>query len=232
MIGYSDATITTSNHLLIIRSKTLLAIAQLQYHNCGNYFVIKLHLIPLINDKKHHPVRPPRRVAAWLVTSAQPQRLLLPGLQEEQADKASATASAPAAAQFSSRPRARPPSRSKFFPCPARLRAPIPGAGFPRLGHGGVGLRGSCGAAAASRGGGGGGPREVPRGVQLRGLAGGRRQPRHRRHPGLPRHRAPALRPDLLRLPHRAVLRRPPRRRFHWYVSRIAGFLCWRVSPF
>ena len=112
---------------------------------------------------------------------------------------------------------------------------------FPKLGHGGarrsggegvVGLRGSCGAAAASRGGGGGGPREVPRGVQLRGLAGGRRQPRHRRHPGLPRHRAPALRPDLLRLPHRAVLRRPPRRRFHWYVSRIAGFLCWRVSPF
>ena len=60
--------------------------------------------------------------------------------------------------------------------------------------------------------------------LQLRGLPGGRRQPRGGRHPGLPRHGAAALRHDLLRLPHRALLRRPPRRRLHRYVSNNSVF--------
>ena len=34
MIGYSDATVTTPNHLLIIRLKASLATVLLQYHNC------------------------------------------------------------------------------------------------------------------------------------------------------------------------------------------------------
>ena len=52
MIGYSDATVTAPNHPLIIRSKTSLATVLLHYHNCGGGFVIKLHLIPLINGQK------------------------------------------------------------------------------------------------------------------------------------------------------------------------------------
>jgi hypothetical protein len=51
--------------------------------------------------------------------------------------------------------------------------------------------------------------------LQLRGLPDGHRQPLRGRHPGLPRHGAPAVRRDLLRLPHRPRLRRPRRRRLH-----------------
>ena len=51
MIGYSDATVTTSNHPIIARPKISLATVLLQYHNCGDSFVIRLHLIPLISGQ-------------------------------------------------------------------------------------------------------------------------------------------------------------------------------------
>ena len=49
MIGYSDATVTTPNRLQIIRSKASLAAVPLQYHDCVGCFVIRFHLISLIN---------------------------------------------------------------------------------------------------------------------------------------------------------------------------------------
>ena len=42
MIGYSDATVTTPNHPLLM----------LQYHNYEGYFVIRLYFIPLINGQR------------------------------------------------------------------------------------------------------------------------------------------------------------------------------------
>ena len=47
IIGYNDATVTASNHHLIIRSKTLSATTHATVHNYGVYFIIKLHLISL-----------------------------------------------------------------------------------------------------------------------------------------------------------------------------------------
>ena len=52
LIGYSDTTVTTPNYLQIIRSKALLTAVLLQYHSCGDYFVIRLHLILLISGEK------------------------------------------------------------------------------------------------------------------------------------------------------------------------------------
>ena len=52
IIGYRDATETSSNHPQIVRSKVSLAIALLHYHNCGDYFIIRFHLIPLIRGQK------------------------------------------------------------------------------------------------------------------------------------------------------------------------------------
>ena len=52
MIGYSDATVTVSNHPHLVRSKVSLATALLQYHSCGGGFVIKLYLIHLINSQR------------------------------------------------------------------------------------------------------------------------------------------------------------------------------------
>ena len=50
MIGYSDATVTTPNHPLIMRSKTLLATTYATVPR--DYFVIRLHLISLISGQK------------------------------------------------------------------------------------------------------------------------------------------------------------------------------------
>ena len=51
MIGYTDATVTKPNHLQIMRSKVSLAAVLLQYHSCGDCFVIRLYLILLINGQ-------------------------------------------------------------------------------------------------------------------------------------------------------------------------------------
>ena len=51
MIGYSDATVTVSNHPPIVRSKASLTTVLLQYHSCGGDFVIRLYLILLINSQ-------------------------------------------------------------------------------------------------------------------------------------------------------------------------------------
>jgi len=40
MINYSDVTVTSPKHHLIIRSKASLATVLLQYHSCGVGFVI------------------------------------------------------------------------------------------------------------------------------------------------------------------------------------------------
>ena len=45
MIGYSDATVTASNHPLIVRSKTSLAKVTAIVSSCGVSFIIRLHLI-------------------------------------------------------------------------------------------------------------------------------------------------------------------------------------------
>jgi len=52
MIGYSDATVTVPNHSLIMRSKVLLATTHTTIHNYSYYFVIRLHLIPLISGQR------------------------------------------------------------------------------------------------------------------------------------------------------------------------------------
>jgi len=46
MIGYSDDIVIAPNYLLIMQLKVLL-----QYHNCGDYFVIKFYLISLISGQ-------------------------------------------------------------------------------------------------------------------------------------------------------------------------------------
>ena len=51
MIDYSDATVTTPVHSLIVRSNASLATVLLQYHSCGADFVIKLYLVPLISGQ-------------------------------------------------------------------------------------------------------------------------------------------------------------------------------------
>ncbi|KAG2534833.1 hypothetical protein PVAP13_9NG087473 [Panicum virgatum] len=48
-VCYSDTTVTTPNHLQTMRSKVSLAAVLLQCHSCGGCFVIRLHLILLIN---------------------------------------------------------------------------------------------------------------------------------------------------------------------------------------
>ena len=52
MIDYSDVTVTAPNRHLIVRSKTSLATVTATLPYCGGGFVIKLHLIPLINGQK------------------------------------------------------------------------------------------------------------------------------------------------------------------------------------
>ena len=52
IIGYSDATITASNHPLIIRSNILSAITHATVHNYGVYFIIKYYLISLISGQR------------------------------------------------------------------------------------------------------------------------------------------------------------------------------------
>jgi len=52
MIGYSDATVTTPNHTLLVRPKALLATVLLQHHGCGGGFIIRLHLILLISGQR------------------------------------------------------------------------------------------------------------------------------------------------------------------------------------
>ena len=47
IIGYSDATVTTANHTLIVRQKPHL----LQYHNYGGVFIIRFYLILVISDQ-------------------------------------------------------------------------------------------------------------------------------------------------------------------------------------
>ena len=61
MIVYSDSTVTTPNHPIIVRSKASLATLLLQYHSCRGYFVIRFYLIPLISGqsmKKANQTRP------------------------------------------------------------------------------------------------------------------------------------------------------------------------------
>ena len=53
IIGYSDTTVTTPNHIQIIHSKISLATVLLRYHSCGCCFVIRLHLISLIIDQNY-----------------------------------------------------------------------------------------------------------------------------------------------------------------------------------
>ena len=53
MIGYSDATVTTPNHLQIMRSKVSLATVLLQHHSFGGDSIIRLHLVPLISDQSY-----------------------------------------------------------------------------------------------------------------------------------------------------------------------------------
>ena len=83
MIVYSDATVTALNHPLIVRSKTSLARALLQYHSCVGNFVIRLYLIPLINgqnivslsSKYFHPSSPRlRKPAPDLLSLERPAR--------------------------------------------------------------------------------------------------------------------------------------------------------------
>ena len=52
MIVYNDATVTTPNNLIIMRSNASLVTVLLQYHSCGVGFVIRLHLILLINGQR------------------------------------------------------------------------------------------------------------------------------------------------------------------------------------
>ena len=52
IIDYSDATVTAPNHPLNKRSKNSLATVLLQYHSFEVSFVIRLHLISLINNQK------------------------------------------------------------------------------------------------------------------------------------------------------------------------------------
>ena len=40
IIGYRDTTVTSSNHPQLVRSKASLATALLQYHSCGDGFVL------------------------------------------------------------------------------------------------------------------------------------------------------------------------------------------------
>ena len=50
IIDYIDATVTAPNYPLIMRSKVLLATTHATVYNCGDCFVIKLYLIPLISS--------------------------------------------------------------------------------------------------------------------------------------------------------------------------------------
>ena len=51
MIGYSGATVTTSNHPLIVWLKTSLGKVTATVSSCGVNFIIRLHLILLINSQ-------------------------------------------------------------------------------------------------------------------------------------------------------------------------------------
>ena len=52
IIGYSYATVTASNHPLIIRSKILSTATHATVHNYGVYFIIKFYLISLISGQR------------------------------------------------------------------------------------------------------------------------------------------------------------------------------------
>ena len=51
MIGYSGATVTTSNHSLIVWSNGSLVTILLQYYIYGDSFVIRFYLIPLMSGQ-------------------------------------------------------------------------------------------------------------------------------------------------------------------------------------
>jgi len=51
MISYIDATVTASNHPLIVQPKASLATVLLQHHSFGGDSIIRFHLVPLVSDQ-------------------------------------------------------------------------------------------------------------------------------------------------------------------------------------